>query len=42
MPASTELTLDATYPSFNVYGVDFDTAMQKVQTDLRRSASTSS
>lgn len=30
----TELTLDATYPSFNVYGVDFSTAMQKVQTDL--------
>ncbi|MEO7398536.1 MAG: ABC transporter substrate-binding protein, partial [Ilumatobacteraceae bacterium] len=31
----TELTLDATYPSFNVYGVDFSTAMQKVQTDLK-------
>jgi peptide/nickel transport system substrate-binding protein len=31
----TELDLDATYPSLNVYGVDFSTAMQKVQTDLR-------
>jgi peptide/nickel transport system substrate-binding protein len=31
----TELTLDATYPSLNVYGVDFSTAMQKVQTDLQ-------
>lgn len=31
----TELTLDATYPSFNVYGVDFSTAMQKVQSDLK-------
>jgi len=31
----TELTLDATFPSFNVYGVDFATAMQKVQTDLK-------
>jgi peptide/nickel transport system substrate-binding protein len=31
----TDLTLDATYPSFNVYGVDFTTAMQKVQTDLK-------
>jgi len=30
----TELTLDATYPSLNVYGVDFSTAMQKIQTDL--------
>ena len=30
----TDLTLDATYPSLNVYGVDFTTAMQKVQTDL--------
>jgi peptide/nickel transport system substrate-binding protein len=30
-----ELTLDATYPSLNVYGVDFSTAMQKVQTDLK-------
>ena len=29
------LTLDATYPSLNVYGVDFSTAMQKVQTDLK-------
>ncbi len=31
----TELTLDATYPSLNVYGVDFSTAMQKVQSDLK-------
>ena len=31
----TDLSLDATYPSFNVYGVDFSTAMQKVQTDLK-------
>ena len=31
----TNLTLDATYPSLNVYGVDFSTAMQKVQTDLK-------
>lgn len=31
----TDLTLDATYPSFNVYGVDFTTAMQKVQSDLK-------
>ncbi len=31
----TSLTLDATYPSLNVYGVDFTTAMQKVQTDLK-------
>ena len=31
----TTLTLDATYPSLNVYGVDFSTAMQKVQTDLK-------
>ncbi|MBI5087571.1 MAG: ABC transporter substrate-binding protein [Actinobacteria bacterium] len=31
----TDLTLDATYPSFNVYGVDFTNAMQKVQTDLK-------
>lgn len=31
----TSLTLDATYPSLNVYGVDFSTAMQKVQTDLK-------
>lgn len=31
----TELTLDATFPSLNVYGVDFSTAMQKVQTDLQ-------
>jgi peptide/nickel transport system substrate-binding protein len=29
------LTLDATFPSLNVYGVDFSTAMQKVQTDLK-------
>ena len=31
----TDLTLDATYPSLNVYGVDFSTAMQKVQSDLK-------
>jgi peptide/nickel transport system substrate-binding protein len=31
----TDLTLDATFPSLNVYGVDFSTAMQKVQTDLK-------
>ncbi len=31
----TDLTLDATFPSLNVYGVDFTTAMQKVQTDLK-------
>lgn len=31
----SDLTLDATYPSLNVYGVDFSTAMQKVQTDLK-------
>ena len=31
----TDLTLDATYPSLNVYGVDFTTAMQKVQSDLK-------
>lgn len=31
----TDLTLDATYPSLNVYGVDFSTAMQKVQADLK-------
>jgi peptide/nickel transport system substrate-binding protein len=30
-----DITLDATFPSFNVYGVDFSTAMQKVQTDLK-------
>jgi peptide/nickel transport system substrate-binding protein len=30
----TELTLDATYPSLNVYGVDFSTAMQEVQRNL--------
>lgn len=30
-----ELTLDATYPGLNVYGVDFNTAMQKVQADLK-------
>ncbi len=29
------LTLDATFPTLNVYGVDFSTAMQKVQTDLK-------
>ena len=29
------LEFDATYPTFNVYGVDFSTAMQKVQTDLK-------
>ncbi len=31
----TNLTLDATFPSLNVYGVDFSTAMQKVQADLQ-------
>lgn len=31
----TSLDLDATYPTLNVYGVDFSTAMQKVQTDLK-------
>ncbi|MGB8860118.1 MAG: ABC transporter substrate-binding protein [Ilumatobacteraceae bacterium] len=31
----TDLTLDATFPSLNVYGVDFSTAMQKVQADLK-------
>src|SRR5262249_40674198 len=31
----TSLDLDATFPSLNVYGVDFTTAMQKVQTDLK-------
>jgi len=31
----SDLELDATYPSLNVYGVDFSTAMQKVQTDLK-------
>jgi peptide/nickel transport system substrate-binding protein len=30
-----DITLDATYPSLNVYGVDFSTAMQQVQTDLK-------
>ena len=30
----TSLDLDATFPSLNVYGVDFSTAMQKVQSDL--------
>jgi peptide/nickel transport system substrate-binding protein len=29
-----ELTLDATYPEVNVYGVDFSLMMQKVQQDL--------
>jgi len=29
------ITLDATFPTLNVYGVDFSTAMQKVQTDLK-------
>jgi len=29
------IDLDATYPTLNVYGVDFSTAMQKVQTDLK-------
>ncbi len=32
---ATNLTFDATYPTLNVYGVDFSTAMQKVQTDLK-------
>jgi peptide/nickel transport system substrate-binding protein len=30
----TDLTLRAAYPSVNVYGVDFDTMMAKVQQDL--------
>ena len=29
-------TLDATYPKVNVYGVDFDVMMQKVQQDLKK------
>lgn len=29
-------TLDATYPKVNVYGVDFDVMMQKVQQDLAK------
>jgi peptide/nickel transport system substrate-binding protein len=29
------IDLDATYPTLDVYGVDFSTAMQKVQTDLK-------
>jgi peptide/nickel transport system substrate-binding protein len=33
--AGTSIDLDATYPTLNVYGVDFSTAMQKVQTDLK-------
>jgi peptide/nickel transport system substrate-binding protein len=32
---ATGLSFDATYPTFNVYGVDFTTAMQKVQSDLK-------
>ena len=28
------LTLQAMYPTVNVYGVDFDTMMAKVQQDL--------
>ncbi|MEO6156324.1 MAG: ABC transporter substrate-binding protein [Ilumatobacteraceae bacterium] len=31
----TSLSLDATFPSLNVYGVDFSTAMQEVQTELK-------
>ncbi|MGD9702259.1 MAG: ABC transporter substrate-binding protein [Acidimicrobiia bacterium] len=31
----TSLDLDATFPSLNVYGVDFATVMQKVQSDLK-------
>jgi peptide/nickel transport system substrate-binding protein len=31
----TSLDLDATFPTLNVYGVDFSTAMQKVATDLK-------
>jgi peptide/nickel transport system substrate-binding protein len=31
----TNITLDATYPTLNVYGVDFGTAMQKIETDLK-------
>ncbi|MCU1503489.1 MAG: extracellular solute-binding protein family 5 [Ilumatobacteraceae bacterium] len=30
-----DLTFDATFPTFNVYGVDFSTAMQEVQTELK-------
>ena len=29
-------TLDATYPKANVYGVDFDLMMQKIQQDLKK------
>ena len=29
-------TLDATYPKVNVYGVDFDLMMQKIQQDLKK------
>jgi peptide/nickel transport system substrate-binding protein len=29
-------TLDATYPNLNVYGVDFNLAMQKIQQDLAK------
>ena len=36
------LTLQAAYPTVNVYGVDFDTMMAKVQQDLSASASSSS
>ncbi|MEO6124866.1 MAG: ABC transporter substrate-binding protein [Ilumatobacteraceae bacterium] len=32
----TDITLDATFPSLNVYGIDFSTAMQQVQTDLKK------
>jgi peptide/nickel transport system substrate-binding protein len=31
----SNLTYDATYPTLNVYGVDFGTAMQKVASDLK-------
>lgn len=33
--AGKTYTFDATYPSLNVYGVDFSTAMQEVQNELK-------
>ncbi|MFT3851751.1 MAG: ABC transporter substrate-binding protein [Ilumatobacteraceae bacterium] len=33
--AGKTYTFDATYPSINVYGVDFSTAMQEIQTELK-------
>jgi peptide/nickel transport system substrate-binding protein len=33
--AGKTYTFDATFPSLNVYGVDFSTAMQEVQTELK-------